>query len=97
MSEQPNTPNTPVESTPVAKVRKPRASRVEHSAAIAAFAKAKGIDDVRAGKQFRAVLRANADTYVKNGGTKHVKNTPWGSHPRKALRALFPNVKAFKA
>jgi hypothetical protein len=92
MSEQ--TAPTTAEPT---RTRKPRASRIEHSAAIAAYAKAKGIDDVRAGKQFRAVLRANTAEYVKNGGAKHVKNTPWGSHPRKALAKLFPNVKAYRA
>lgn len=97
-SDTPNVPtnDAPVIDTPKPTTRKRRAPRVEHSAAIAAYAKHKGIDEVRAGKQFRAVLRANVATYVKNGGTKHVKNTPWGSHPRKALAALFPNVKSFK-
>jgi hypothetical protein len=75
---------------------KTRASVVPHSAAIAAFAKAKNIDEVRAGKQFRAVLRANADTYVKNGGKAHTKNSAWADHPRKALKALFPTVKQFQ-
>lgn len=98
MSDQITT-DTRTNDTPTADTkpaRKRRAPRVEHSAAIAAYAKSKGIDEVRAGKQFRAVLRANVATYVKNGGTKHVKNTPWGSHPRKALVVLFPNVKSFK-
>jgi hypothetical protein len=84
-----------VENTAKAK-RSTRKATVPHSAAIAAYAKAKNIDDVRAGKQFRAVLRANADTYVKNGGKQHAKNSPWGDHPRKALAALFPTVPTFK-
>lgn len=90
---------TPTERTTdaPAKPKRTRSARIEHSAAIAAYAKAKGIDDVRAGKQFRAVLRANTADYVKAGGAKHVKNTPWGSHPRKALAKLFPNVKAYRA
>jgi hypothetical protein len=93
MSDQ----STTTPQAPAKRTRAPRAARIEHSAAIAAFAKARGIDEVRAGKQFRAILRANADRYVKLGGAKHVKNTPYGSHPRKALAALYPNVKAFKS
>jgi hypothetical protein len=68
----------------------------EQTTTTAAPAKAKNIDEVRAGKQFRAVLRANADTYRKQGGKPHAKNSPWGDHPRKALAALFPTVPTFK-
>ena len=78
------------------KPKRTRAATIEHSAAIAAYAKAKDIDTTRAGKQFRAVLRANADKYVKAGGKQHAKNAPWPAHPRKALRELFPTVPAFK-
>lgn len=76
--------------------RAPRKQTVEHSAAIAAYAKAKKIDTTRAGKLFRAKLRANTDAYKKNGGKPHVKNAPWGAHPRKALAAIFPDVPTFK-
>lgn len=95
MSEQTNAPTTTTADEPkrTTRTRKPT---VAHSAAIAAYAKAKNIDEVRAGKQFRAVLRANADTYKKNGGKAHQKNAPWGDHPRKALAALFPTVPTFK-
>lgn len=94
MSDQTITPNdAPKAERPV----RTRKATIDHSAAIAAYAKAKNIDTTRAGKQFRAVLRSNADTYVKNGGKKHAKNAPWGTHPRKALLALFPTVKAFKS
>lgn len=89
-----NTTNATAEK-PKAK-RAPRKSTVPHSAAIVAYAKAKNIDEVRAGKQFRAVLRANADTYKKLGGKPHEKNAPWGDHPRKALAQLFPTVPTFK-
>lgn len=95
MSEQTNAPTTN-DRTQDTKPKRTRKATVPHSAAIAAYAKAKNIDEVRAGKQFRAVLRANADTYKKNGGTTHAKNTPWGDHPRKALAALFPTVTSFK-
>lgn len=72
-----------------------RKATIDHSAAIAAYAKAKNVDTTKAGKQFRAVLRSNADTYEKNGGKAHTKNAPWGDHPRKALKAIFPTIKAF--
>jgi hypothetical protein len=94
MSDQMTAEQTTTTAAP--KKRAPRKSTVPHSAAIAAYAKAKNIDEVRAGKQFRAVLRANADTYKKNGGKAHVKNAPWSDHPRKALAVLFPTVPTFK-
>lgn len=78
------------------RTRKPKSSKIEHSVAIAQFSKAHDIDDVTGGKQFRSRLRANIALYVKNGGTPHVKNTPWGPHARKALVAVFPEVKSFK-
>lgn len=78
------------------KPKRTRAATIEHSAAIAAFAKAKDIDTTRAGKQFRAVLRSKSADYVKAGGKAHEKNAPWPAHPRKALAELFPSVTAFK-
>jgi hypothetical protein len=95
MSDQMTAEQTTTTAAP-AKAKRTRKSTVSHSAAIAAYAKAKNIDEVRAGKQFRAVLRANADTYRKQGGKPHAKNSPWGDHPRKALAALFPTVPTFK-
>lgn len=92
MSTTEQTTSTPTPKT----AKRTKASTVPHSAAIVAYAKAKNIDEVRAGKQFRAVLRANADAYVKNGGKAHTKNSPWADHPRKALAALFPSVPTFK-
>lgn len=98
MSDQTNAPTTTTTETtaPAKPKQRTRKATVPHSSAIAAYAKAKNIDEVRAGKQFRAVLRANADTYKKNGGKTHAKNSPWGDHPRKALAALFPTVPTFK-
>jgi hypothetical protein len=95
MSDQTQT-TTNAQPKADAKPKRTRSATVTHSAAIAAYAKAKNIDEVRAGKQFRAVLRANADAYKKNGGKTHAKNSPWGDHPRKALAALFPTVPTFK-
>lgn len=96
MSEQTMTEQTPnVDATP--KAKRTRKQVIEHSAAIAAYAKAKNISADKAGKQFRARLRANSEAYVKNGGKQHTKNTPWSAHPRKALAAIFPDVTAFKA
>lgn len=89
--------NTPTNDAPKAdKPKRPRAATIEHSAAIAAYAKSKDIDTVRAGKQFRAVLRANAAKYIKAGGKEHTPNAPWPAHPRKALATLFPSVPSFK-
>lgn len=97
MSDQTQTQTTP-NTTPdaPAKAKRTRKPTVEHSAAIASYAKAKNIDTTRAGKLFRARLRGNPDVYVKNGGKPHVKNAPWSAHPRKALAAIFPDVPAFK-
>lgn len=105
MSDQTITPNEQTTKSeralagadkPKAPKQRTRSTTVPHSAAIAAYAKAKNIDEVRAGKQFRASLRANVDTYTKNGGKTHAKNSPWGDHPRKALAAIFPTVPTFK-
>jgi hypothetical protein len=100
MAEQTNVPATTTDKGKDKRTRTPRTSNaartMEHSAAIKAYANAKSITDDKAGKLFRARLRANADTYVKNGGKAHVKNAPWPSHPRKALAAIFPDVPAFK-
>lgn len=101
MSDQTQDPqvtvNAPTVNTTDDKPKAPRAARtMEHSAAIKAYAKAKKTDDVRAGKLFRARLRANTDVYKKNGGKPHVKNAPWTAHPRRALAAIFPDVPAFK-
>lgn len=97
MSDQTTEQTTTNTDAPKAnKPKRTRSNTVPHSAAIAAYAKAKNIDEVRAGKQFRASLRANVDTYTKNGGKTHAKNSPWGDHPRKALAAIFPTVPTFK-
>lgn len=81
-----------------APARKSRAkgATIEHTAAIAAYAASRNIDTARAGKLFRARLRSNADVYAQNGGKPHEKGAPWGTHPRKSLAAIFPNVKAFR-
>lgn len=94
----PNTPNTQdAPATDAPKVPK-QSPRVEHSDAIAAYAKLKGIDNVRAGKLFRSRLRANFDIIAKKdpkhygakGTIKKVSNNnaPWGSHSRAVLRDL---------
>lgn len=70
-----------------------KGATIEHSAAIAAYAASRNIDTARAGKLFRARLRSNVDVYTSNGGKAHEKGAPWGAHPRKALSAIFPNVK----
>jgi hypothetical protein len=82
-----------VENAAKPKRNRAKAPTIEHSAAIVAYAKAKNIDETRAGKQLRAVLRANADAYQKNGGKRHEKNSPWPAHPRKAMKVLFPSIK----
>lgn len=92
MSTQTQTPNA--DTKPAKRTRK--AATVEHSAAIKAYANAKKIDDVRAGKLFRARLRANADVLKANGAKPHTKNAPWADHPRKALALIFPDVPTFK-
>lgn len=71
------------------------APTIEHSAAIAAYANAKKIDATKAGKLFRAKLRANVGVITENGGVPHAKNAPWAPHPRKALAQIFPDVDAF--
>jgi hypothetical protein len=73
-------------------------ARIEHSAAIAAYAKARNIDTTRAGKLFRARLRSNFATIAKNDpkhygpkGTFKVNandKRPWGSHSRATLKQL---------
>lgn len=80
-------------ATPKAKAK---GTTIEHTAAIAAYAATRQIDTARAGKLFRARLRANADTYTANGGKAHEKGAPWAAHPRKSLAAIFPNVQAFR-
>lgn len=93
MSDQTTaTPNAPTKKAPT------RKRTVSHSAAIAAYAKAIKTDEVRAGKLFRAKLRANADVLAKHKSpsAKHAKNAPWPDHSRTALREIFPNVQSFK-
>lgn len=73
-------------------------ARIDHSAAIAQYAKARGIDTTRAGKLFRARLRSNFDTIAKNdpkhygpkGTVKQNANDkrPWGDHSRATLKSL---------
>lgn len=80
-------------TTATARKTNAKANTIEHSAAIAAYAASRNIDTARAGKLFRARLRANVEAYTSNGGKAHEKGAPWGAHPRKALAAIFPNVK----
>lgn len=80
-------------------------TRIEHSAAIAAYAQAKGIDTSSAGKLFRSRLRTNfakvskgdATHYGAKGTVKKQANDkrPWGTHSRTVLSELFPEVPAF--
>jgi hypothetical protein len=81
-------------------------NRIEHSVAIAAYAKAKGIDTATAGKLFRSRLRTSFAKIAKSDGTNYgskgkVKRQandkrPWGTHSRAVLADLFPEVSAFK-
>lgn len=91
--------NDTTNATPKNTKATPRANaRIEHSAAIAQYAKAKGIDTTKAGKLFRARLRANFDVIAKNdpkhygakGTVKRNANDkrPWGTHSRKTLKEL---------
>lgn len=83
--------------TPTVKVKGPSA-RVDHAAAIVAYAKIKNVDTTRAGKLFRARLRANFDTIAKRdpkhyGAKGQFKVTandkrPWGDHSRAVLKDL---------
>jgi len=80
-------------------------TRIDHSAAIAAYAKAKNIDTTRAGKLFRSRLRSSFATLAKadpkqygpKGAIKREANDrrPWGSHSRTALAQVFPEVPTF--
>jgi len=97
MSDQPNPqPNAEVE--PAQKRANGGKRRMDHSAAIAAFAKHHGIDTVRAGKRFRARIRANTDVTAKldKSSKPHVKNAQYDSHSVVVLRTIFPEVPAFK-
>jgi hypothetical protein len=95
---QTNAQTTSKPTTNAPRKVKPNAPRIDHSAAIAQYAKAKGIDTTRAGKLFRARLRANFDTiakcdakhYGKNGTFKREANDkrPWGTHSRSVLKDL---------
>lgn len=81
------------------------AARMEHSAAIATYAKAKGIDTTRAGKLYRSRLRSNFARIAKNdpkhygakGSVKREANDrrPWASQSRTTLALVFPEVPAF--
>lgn len=81
------------------------AARIDHSAAIAAYAKAKNIDTTRAGKLFRSRLRSSfatlakldAKNYGAKGTIKREANDrrPWGTHSRAALASVFPEVTTF--
>lgn len=84
--------------TPTPKAKPKASARVDHSKAIKDYATLKGIDTTRAGKLFRARLRANFDTiskrdpkhYGKKGAFKQIANDkrPWGTHSRAVLRDL---------
>lgn len=88
----------PTPDTDAKRTSTPRKRTIEHSAAIAAYAKAAKLDEVRAGKLFRAKLRANVAVLNKHKSpsAKHAKNSPWPAHSRSALKELFPNVPQFK-
>jgi hypothetical protein len=95
MTDATNTPNT---SDKPAKAPAKVPARIEHSVAIAQYAKAKKIDTTKAGKLFRARLRANFDVIAKRdpkhygpkGTFKNVANDkrPWGTHSRAVLKEL---------
>ena len=80
-------------------------ARVDHSAAIATFAKHKGIDTTSAGKLYRSRLRSSFATIAKNdpknygpkGTIKREANDrrPWSSQARTTLALVFPEVPAF--
>lgn len=91
-----------VTNKPAARTRKPRAKsdeRIDHSALIAAFASAKGVDTVRAGKLMRGKLRANfarvaeldGEHYGPNGSVKREANDkrPWTTHSRAVARDVL--------
>jgi hypothetical protein len=94
------TTTTPVEDAPVKakRTRAPKSERVEHSAAIAQYARMKNVDTTRAGKLFRARLRAQFAVVAKqdprhygaNGKYKIEANDkrPWGDHSRATLIAI---------
>ena len=94
MSDTTNAQTQPTNAQP----QKKAPARIDHSAAIAAYAKAKGIDTTRAGKLFRARLRANFETIAKRdpknygpkGTFKREANDkrPWGTHSRAVLKDL---------
>lgn len=98
MSDTNTTTVKPKADKPKAAPTTTRAPRIEHSALIAQYAKAKGIDTTRAGKLLRARLRSNFDTIAK-GDPKHYgakgafkqranDKRPWGSHSRKVMKDL---------
>lgn len=67
------------------------AGKIEHSAAIAAYARAHPKDP--SAKGMRRVLRANKD--ADKAYAKHVKNAPWPAHNKAVLAKLFANDAAF--
>lgn len=96
MTDQTNVATDTNAKAPAKKKAQP--ARIEHSAAIALYAKAKGIDTTKAGKLFRARLRANFDVIAKkdakNYGAKgafkqqYNDKRPWGTHSRAVLKEL---------
>ncbi len=88
--------DAPTGATTTKRASSPRAQRIEHSAAIAAWARAHPQDP--SGKGMRTKLRAEkakGKACADPAYLKHAKNAPWPSHSRKVLRALFENDRAF--
>jgi hypothetical protein len=89
MTEVTNTPNADTTDKPK---RAPRVTgKIEHSAAIAAYARAHPKDP--SAKGMRRVLRANRDADVAY--KRHVKNAPWPAHNKSVLAKLFASDAAF--
>lgn len=89
MSDQTSTPN--VDPKPARKQRTTLSGKIEHSAAIAAYARAHPKDP--SAKGMRRVLRANKDADAAY--KKHVKNAPWPAHNKAVLGKLFASDAAF--
>jgi hypothetical protein len=100
MSDQTITPAA--EPTPARKRTNGTVKRIEHSAAIAAYARAHPTDPT--GKGFRAHMRRNFSRMTKMDptaygpkGTKRATNdrVPWPAHKASVLREVFASDAAF--
>ena len=90
MSEQ-NVATPTTDDKPARKRTSSPTGKIEHSAAIAAYARAHPKDP--SAKGMRRVLRANKD--ADKAYAKHVKNAPWPSHNKAVLARLFAQDAAF--